>query len=202
MGELIEAIVGNYRYTLSRELKDMDRLVLKFARILNDMSLHYAFISGYVSILFGRSRLSEDIDIIVEKMEFAEFKKLWDALRGDFWCIITDSVEDAYYDYLLSNTAIRFALRDSVIPNIEMKFPKTELERWVLENTIDVTVGHEKLKISDIELQIAFKLYLGSEKDIEDAKHLYEFFKEGIDKDKLEKFVMELHVAELARRYL
>ena len=35
--------------------------------------------------------------------------------------------------------------------------------------------------ISPIELQIAYKLYLGTDKDLEDAFFLYELFKEKID---------------------
>lgn len=35
----------------------------------------YVLISGYVSILFGRNRSSEDIDMIVEKLDYEKFKE-------------------------------------------------------------------------------------------------------------------------------
>ena len=36
-----------------------------------------------------------------------------------------------------------------------------------------VKLGKEKINISPIELQIAYKIYLGSDKDYEDARYLY-----------------------------
>ena len=171
-------------------------------KIVNDLDINYAVVSGYVAILFGRSRLSEDIDILVEKMNYGEFLKLWNSLSEDFWCIITDDPENAYKRYLLSNTAIRFALKDEVIPNIELKLPKTEMEEWVIENAIEAMVGNERIKVSNIEAQIAFKLYLGSEKDIEDAIHLYSLFKEGLNEKLLQKFINALNMEHVARRYL
>ena len=200
--KIIEIVVGNYRYTLPRELGELDEFVLKFVKVLNKLNVNYAVVSGYVAILFGRSRLSEDIDILVEKLNYKEFRELWKSLLDDFWCIITDDPTNAYENYLLSSTAIRFALKGEVIPNIEIKFPKTEMEKWVIKNAIEVKVGEQRIKISNIEAQIAFKLYLGSEKDIEDAIHLYSFFKEGLNKNMLEKFIKILKVEKLARRYL
>ncbi len=198
----IEVIVGKYRYILNKELSDLDNFVLKFVEILNSLKIKYAVVSGYVAILFGRSRLSEDIDIIVEKLNFEKFKELWNRAMKDFWCIITSDPMDAYQNYIISGTAIRFALRDSIIPNIEMKFPKNDIENWVLEHALSAKVDDKWLKISNIEMQIAFKLYLGSEKDIEDAKHLYEFFKEGINEEELSRFMRMFKVEDLAGRYL
>jgi len=85
--------------------------------------------------------MSEDIDIIIEKLDFSEFLRLWNALSKDFWCIITSKPEDAYNTYLANQTAIRFALEDQVIPNIELKFPKTSVDEWVLNNAITANVG-------------------------------------------------------------
>ncbi len=198
----IEVIVGKYRYVFNKELDDLDKFVLKFVEILNSLNIKYAIVSGYVAILFGRSRLSEDIDIIVEKLDFERFKNLWDLAMNDFWCIITSKPENAYQNYLLSDTAIRFALKNSVIPNIEMKFAKNNIENWVLEHALSVKVDGKEMRISNIEMQIAFKLYLGSEKDIEDAKYLYEFFKEALSEEELTKFIRMFNVEDLARRYL
>ena len=43
-------------------------------------------------------------------------------------------------------------------------------------------------------MQLAYKLYLGSEKDYEDAAHLYTIFKDDIDKVKLSMFIKKLHI--------
>jgi hypothetical protein len=45
-------------------------------------------------------------------------------------------------------------------------------------------------------MQIVFKLSLGSEKDMEDAKHLYELFKENINKEEFHSLIEKLKVKE------
>ncbi len=50
--------------------------------------------------------------------------------------------------------------------------------------------------ISPLELQIAFKLYLGSEKDELDARHLYGIFKNDIDIRLLKTFIGKLNVKQ------
>ena len=60
----------------------------------------------------------------------------------------------------------------------------------------------EKLKTSEIELQIAFKLSLGSDKDFEDARHLYNIFKEHLNTNLLRRQVSELKVEKQAELVL
>ena len=52
------------------------------------------------------------------------------------------------------------------------------------------------INISTLELQIPFKLYLGSDKDYEDARYLYQEFKEKINKNKLIDFVDKFKVSD------
>ena len=53
---------------------------------------------------------------------------------------------------------------------------------------IIVKLPYGKLIISSLERQIAFKrYYLKSEKDLEDAMHIEELFKEEIDYEKINK---------------
>ncbi|MGH9878602.1 MAG: hypothetical protein ACRD5H_13275 [Nitrososphaerales archaeon] len=162
------------RIKLNKALNDLDRLVVDFVKILDRSKITYVLVSGYVSILFGRSRSSEDIDIIVKKISKKRFSVLWKELsKKNFVCIIPGNFESAYDKYLLMHTSIRFSRKDQPIPNIEFLFPKTEdLDNWVLKNGKQVLLNRHVLKISPIELQIAYKLFLGSEKDIEDARHL------------------------------
>ena len=42
--------------------------------------------------------------------------------------------------------------------------------------------------------EIAYKLYLGSEKDELDARHLYGIFRENIDRNEFNKFISYLDV--------
>lgn len=64
-----------------------------------------------------------------------------------------------------------------------------------MDNRIRVVVNAKhSMYISPIELQIAFKLWLGSDKDYEDARYIYNVFKAHIDAEKLREFITELHI--------
>ncbi|MBI2173154.1 MAG: hypothetical protein HYT73_03020 [Candidatus Aenigmarchaeota archaeon] len=187
---------------MEKVLTPLDSFVIKFIDILDSLGIRYALISGYVSILFGRSRSSEDVDIIIDRLNKEKFSELWKKLDEDFECIITKDADGAYSVYMSKGYAIRFSEKERFIPNIEMKFPKLELELWVLENAKNVSLNGHRMLISPLELQIPFKLYLGSEKDIEDARHLYRLFKDKLDQIMLQDFTRKLKVNEQFNKYL
>ena len=95
---------------------------------------------------------------------------------------------------LEDDLAIRVAAMDSIIPNIEIKFAKSDLDRISLNEHNVVVLDKDTLNISPMELQVAFKLYLGSDKDVEDAIYLYDIFFDYLDKVKLKKFMKILNV--------
>lgn len=166
----------------------LDKFVLNFCRLLKKYK-NYVVVSGYVSILFGRARATEDIDIIIEKMDEEEFYKLYSELtKRGYWCINAKSRRTAY-NMLADGFRIRFAKRGTLIPNAELKFAKKELERDVLRDNIKVILGKDEIIIPRIEQQIAYKeIFLGSQKDLEDAEHLRRVFKDKINKGILAKY--------------
>ena len=186
----------------NKELNALDELTIDFTSVLNMLEINYVVVSGYVSILFGRSRSSEDIDIIVEKISIEKFKELWTELYRDFESLTTENVNEAYKEYLSTKHAIRFSRKKNFVPNIEFKFPKIDIEHWVLKERKEVILNDKKLFISPIELQISFKLFLGSEKDIEDAKHLYEMFKNKLNMHLLEEFNRKFKIEGVFNKYL
>jgi len=184
-----------------KTISTLDSLVIDFTDILSNYA-KYVVVSGYVAILFGRSRTSEDIDIIVEKLDFNKFNKFWMEVSKKFECINTRNVKVAFEKYLSSGTPIRFSRKNKFIPNIEFKFPKLELDYWTLSERKKVLLNEHQLFISPLELQIPFKLFLGSEKDIEDAKHIYKVFKNKIDSALLNEFNRKFKTINLFNRYL
>ena len=68
----------NIQYTQSgiiltnKTLSELDIFVLDFLDILK-VYTDYVIVSGYVTILFGRARGTEDIDIIIEKIDRRTF---------------------------------------------------------------------------------------------------------------------------------
>ena len=187
---------------LEKELNELDKFAIDFTSVLNELNIDSVFISGYVSILFGRSRSSENIDIFIEKVSKPDFERLWSKLLEKFECMNTNNVNEAYNDFLENNLAIRFTYPNEVMPNMELKFPKTKLDLFALNNKIKVKLNSNNINISPIELQIVFKLYLGSEKDIEDALFLHKVFKEKLNIELLEEFVKELNIKNTYERYI
>lgn len=170
-----------------RVLNELDKLVLDFVKIL-EKHTGYIIISGYVSILLGRTRTTEDVDIFMKKMSFDKFLELYNELNvNGFWCINTDKVNEMY-SYLNENLAVRFARENQAVPNFEVKFTKREIDEEAFEDFITVVLEKGKLKISCLERHIAFKkYYLGTDKDLEDAGHIEHTFKGQIDYDKVNK---------------
>ncbi|HLC67193.1 MAG TPA: hypothetical protein VJK52_06155 [Candidatus Nanoarchaeia archaeon] len=186
------------KISLQKELNSLDSFVFDFCSLLDKENIKYVIVSGYVAILFGRSRSSEDIDLIVERISKERFRKLWEVLVKNFECLNTTNAVEAYAEYLLNGVAVRFARMGEFIPNMEFKFPKGELDQWTLQNRQYVEVLERTLPISRMELQITFKLFLGSEKDIEDARFLYRLFRENLDSELFEGFLHKLKIGEKA----
>ncbi len=191
------------RIKFDRELSNLDRLVIKFVKILDRLEIEYVIVSGYIAILFGRSRHTEDVDMFIGETPLKKFKRFWIELEKEgFECINAASPESAYNDYLKEKLAIRFAEKGMIQPNFELKFPKTRYNIYSLKNKVQVILNKEKLWTSEIELQIAFKLSLGSDKDFEDARHLYKVFKERLDLNLLKRQISELRVEKQAEAVL
>jgi len=92
-----------------KEQNKLDNFVIEFTSLLNDFHIFYVIVSGYVPILFGRNRTSEDVDIIVEKIDFDIFRKLWQNISFGFYCINTKNGNEAFEDYLCRGIPLRFA---------------------------------------------------------------------------------------------
>jgi len=170
---------------LGRKLSNLDKFVLEFINVL-EKHTDYVVISGYVSILLGRTRATEDVDVFIEKISSERFSKLYDELKNaGYWCLNAEK-ESEIFSYLCGGLAVRFARKGKVAPNFEVKFPKIDLDKETFKDFIMVSLKEGKIKISSLERQIAFKRYLlKSEKDMEDALHIEELFKDQLDYEKI-----------------
>lgn len=183
------------RIAFKKELTLLDELALDFSEMLQRHGIKHVFVAGYVAILFGRSRVSEDIDIIVEKISMDNFISFWDKLE-DYYCHNTSDASEAYREYLENEIALRFSKEDVVIPNIEFKIANTDQQESVLDEEITVELNGKVLPIAPIESQISYKLFLGSKKDIEDARYLFEIFEDELDMKVLVEDIKELGLSE------
>lgn len=73
------------RLTLSRELSTLDRDVVEFTSILDDEDVDYVIVSGYVAILAGRSRGTEDVAVVLEPLNADELDALASRLADEMY---------------------------------------------------------------------------------------------------------------------
>ena len=187
--------------TVSRELSELDKDVLEFTQILDACDVNYVIVSGYVAILTGRSRSTEDIDVILESLSEVETEQLVTELKDrGYWGMAMPL--DEMYSMLSEGSRIRIAEEGEMYPNFETWFVSNDVEREALSNPLTVTFDERQIEISPLELQIAYKLRLAqaadslSGKDFEDALHLYLTFEERFNTEQLETYVNELGVED------
>lgn len=187
--------------TIAKELSDLDLFVLDFVRPMDLLKINYVIVSGFVPIFFGRSRATEDVDVLIEKIgqnKFFELAK--NAEAAGMWFLNTKNKKELY-GMLASKLSIRMAPATKVIPNIELKFSQGEINNFSLQNPITIRTLKGSMLFSPIEVQIAFKFHLGSEKDIEDAIYLYELFGERLDIALLCSMALKLGVHGMMKKY-
>lgn len=187
--------------TVSRELSELDRDVLKFTQVLDTCDVEYVIVSGYVAILTGRSRSTEDIDIILEVLSETETEQLVSELKQQgYWGMAMPLAE--MYSMLSEGSRIRIADEGEMYPNFETWFVSNDVEREALSNPLSVIFDEGQIDISPLELQIAYKLRLAQAadslrgKDFEDALHLYLTFEGRFNTERLEAYVTELGVED------
>lgn len=166
----------------------LDKFAEDFCRII-DKYAKYIVCSGFVAISHGRSRGTEDIDMIVEKLSKEKFIELHNELViNEFVCIQSDNAEDIYSRYLDKGDSVRYVWNKEGYfpPEMEIKFAKDELDLEQLKTRTKLPLTGLDIYFSSIEDNIAFKEeWLKSDKDMEDAKHLRIIYEDSIDENKI-----------------
>ena len=165
----------------------LDKFVEDFVQVM-EKHAKYIICSGFVAIAHGRSRGTEDIDMIVEKLSKEEFAKLHEDLVGNgFVCMQSDNA-GTIYDYLKEGMSVRYVLDSEGFfpPEMEIKFAKDELDEEQLESRQKLELTGLDVYFSSIEGNIAFKEeLLTADKDMEDAKHLRIIYEGKFDEEKI-----------------
>ncbi|MBT4376417.1 hypothetical protein HOD29_03515 [archaeon] len=177
---------------MKREISDrtiLDEFTEDFCNIV-DKHCKYIICSGFVAISHGRSRGTEDIDMIIEKLSEEEFEKLHKNLNENgFECIQTKDSKTIYNEYLLQGDSVRYIKQNQMLPEMEIKFSKDEIDNEQLNSRIKIPFTGLNVYFPKIEEAIAFKEeYLKSEKDLEDARHLRIIYEDNLDEEYIKKF--------------
>lgn len=184
---------------VGRDPNRLDELAIDFSGILSDLGIDHVFVAGYVAILAGRSRSTEDIDVFIERCPAERIDELVAELeREGYWGPAMPLSE--MYGNLTSGTNIWVAPDGEMTPHLEVKFPSDEFDDASLRNAIEAHLGGHAIPIGPLELQIAYKLSLGGRTDLEDAAHLYTVFGETLSRSRLETWVERLDVEDRYER--
>ena len=185
----------NGTLVVGREPNRLDELAIEFSHVLNRFDIEHLYIAGYVSILAGRARSTQDVDVLIERIDSETANELAMTLDEEgFWCPTMPLT--SMYEMLDSGDDIWVVPDDQVTPHLEVKFARDEFDLASLENAITARIGGKTVPIGPVELQIAYKLYLGARKVVEDAVHLYTLFEESLSVPRLEEWVTRLDVED------
>lgn len=180
---------------VERAPNQLDELAIEFSDLLDEFDIAHVYVAGYVSILAGRARSTEDVDVLIAEIDQETASELADALATlDFWGPAMPL--SSMHEMLERGDNIWVARDEQITPHLEVKFARDEFDRASLENAMTARIGNETVPIGPLELQIAYKLYLGALKDVEDAVHLYTLFEESLSVDRLEAWVSRLDVGD------
>lgn len=171
-----------------KERNILDNFCSEFCAVIEEYC-KYIVVSGFVAIATGRTRGTEDIDLIIEKLDKETFTKMHLALtKKGFVAMQSDSAEELY-DYLNDNTSIRYTWKEKAVPEMEVKFAKDELDNLQLRERTKIPLTGLDIWFGSIEMNIAFKEdYLKSDKDLEDARHLRIVFGDQLSEEKINKY--------------
>jgi hypothetical protein len=178
----------------NRELSVLDNNLLDFIEKLSNNNIKYTVTSGYIETFLGQNRTMGGIGILIRSITFERFLKLWLELEKTYECLNTDDPIDAYNGYLRNHHAIMIRKKNGTPPNLALRFVKNDLDRALYKNRKSVKIEERVLLISSLEIFIPYKLSLGSDKDIEDAKFLFRQFKDKLNIAMIEKFSEELEI--------
>ncbi len=178
----------------------LDKFVIDFVKII-EKYIKYIIVSGFVAIAHGRSRATEDIDMIIERVSGINFIKIHKELsKKKFVCIQSDDPL-IIYDYLVKGDSVRYTRKDEFVPEMEIKFVKDELDEEQIKTRQKLELTGLDVYFSSINMNIAFKEeLLKSEKDLEDAKHLRLVYEEEIDEKEINKIKEKIRRFRLNER--
>jgi hypothetical protein len=165
----------------------LDKFTEDFCDVV-DKCAKYIVVSGFVAISTGRTRATEDIDMIVEKLSKERFIELHSALdKAGFECMRSSNAEDIF-SYLSHGDNVRYTRKENKMfpPEMDIHFVKDELDELQLRERQKIEASGLNVWFSSIEFNIAFKEeLLKTDKDLEDATHLRKMFYTRLSEEKI-----------------
>ncbi|WP_233554049.1 hypothetical protein, partial [Halococcus sp. IIIV-5B] len=182
---------------VNRELNVLDKLASDVSNILAEQGIDHVLVSGYVAVLFGRARSTEDIDTLVatEALSEEEAERLGNELEDRGYCgpAMPLSSIGLMFEH---NDPIRVARKDQKIPQVELQPTENIHPSFQNQRTAIVGIGDDIIRLPIVapEVQIAYKLTMGGNTDYEDAYYLLKTYHDKLDSKLLDRSVSEYDV--------
>ena len=96
---------------LDKEINELDKFVFNFAKILRKYT-DYVILGGYVPILLGRTKTTDEIDIFVKHLSKEKIDKFYHDIGKNYWSLNAENSAFAH-KLLMKNLAIRISLKNT-----------------------------------------------------------------------------------------
>lgn len=189
------------RLVIEKERSTLDERTFEFLDVLDAVDVEYVVVSGYVLLLTGRNRMTEDVDLILAATSRSTLQRLADRLAENGY-VATPPPIDRLPSFI-QQSHVDVSREGRRVPSFDLSLADTELGRNALEDPLIVRFAGREIPVAPLEQQIAYKLYMAGDPrewkgtDYEDALHLYTLFEERLNTEELETYVRQLD-AEVA----
>ena len=161
---------------MDRKIDDrniLDKFAEDFCAIVGRY-VEYMVVSGFAAISSGRTRGTEDIDMIIGEMSREKFAEMHnDLVENNFECMQSENPEVLFEKYLIGKDSIRYTWGGKTLPEMELHFVKDVIDKYQLKRRVKMELTKLQIYFAPIEGNIAFKEeWLKGDKDFEDARHL------------------------------
>lgn len=180
---------------ISRFILDALKAIIE---LLKDLKINYALMGGIALQVWGRLRVTKDIDIVVE-VEKDRLEVLIDLLRRSPFSI-RNSLKPIGRSLLIFAT---YEDKETGFPvELDLFVAQTEFQRETLKRAYEIEVLDEKLKVITAEDLILYKLLADRPIDFVDAKVLLEENRKDIDKTYLKNWAKKLRIQRRLEKLL
>lgn len=185
---------------IDRELSEFDRRAFAFFDLLDEVGIDYLVVSGYLLLLTGRQRMTEDVDLILSLQTSDRLDELVTRL-GEEGYVANPPPLDRLPEFI-EEGHVGVHAKGARVPTFDLSLGDTQIERDAFADSLSVEVSGQTLHVTPFEQQIAYKLSMlhdpsdHTAMDFLDALHLYRLFEDQLDMDSLRNYVHRLNAAE------
>lgn len=144
----------------------IETLIKNIAKALDREKLPYMLIGGQAVLLYGRPRLTKDIDITlgIDVENYTEIERLCDKLKLN---IIPKNIKS-----FVEETKVLPAADAKSKIRVDFIFSSTSYERQAIKRTKAIRIKGHLVKFAAVEDVIIHKMFAGRAIDIEDVKSI------------------------------